>query len=231
MKWRGIQLEKEIPKSIELLTDKIRTARQDVGDFEKKDSNGIREKALIFCLGWAADLAEGCVVVVEKDLSPPLQVLTRGMLETLLWTNWIVQSEENAKVFSTAMVDELKRLTKKNLQAGYARIHRKSTGEDMTQAVLTRMRTEKKIPKRLTPEDIAKGSELEKLYTKMWGFESMYAHGKVMGLSFKNISEIEIFASASTANAYLRCTDLIVRNWIVERKATPKVALESALGI
>lgn len=230
MKWREIQLDQEIQKSIELLIVKICTARQDIREFEKGNYNGMRERALIFCLGWAADLAEGCVLVAEKRLSPPLQILSRGMLETLFRTNWVVQSEKNAKAFNDAMLDELKRIMKKNLEAGYAKIRHKTTGEDKTETILSRIGKES-IPKRLSIQEIAKGSHLEKLYTKVFGFESMYAHGTVMGLSSKVNSEIEIFASVSGANAYLKCIDLIARNWIVERKVTPKAALESVLRI
>jgi len=52
MKWNGLQLEGEIAKSIELLSEKKGMTGQDVGDFENLDSNGIRERAVTFCLDW-----------------------------------------------------------------------------------------------------------------------------------------------------------------------------------
>jgi hypothetical protein len=45
-------LEGEIGKSIELLSEKNRQGRAGFWDLEKWDSNGIRERAVIFCLDW-----------------------------------------------------------------------------------------------------------------------------------------------------------------------------------
>jgi hypothetical protein len=102
----------DLKVEIDGLRYEIRVAKKSVPDFSKRHFNSTREKALIFCLQRSIDLAEGCDLLVEANLLSSVYVLTRGLLENLIWARWISLSDENAKIFTEAPTSELKRIAK-----------------------------------------------------------------------------------------------------------------------
>jgi hypothetical protein len=203
---------------IDGLRYELKDARKNVKDFTKRHFNGIREDALVFCLERAADIAKGCDLLVEARLPAPLYTLTRSLLESLFWICWLIESENNAQIFTEAAPGELKRIARKNLATGFARVKDRVSGEDKTKELLDSDWV-KGIPKRLRIEDMAKASGLDKLYTQLYGPLSMEAHGNVFGLEVGSVEE-ELLAAMAMANVLMECINLVVKNWVVNRKQT-----------
>ncbi|GEM_PF-2534779 len=211
-------LLEDLQVEIDGLRSEITIARKNSRDFAKRHFNGPREIALVFCLGRAADTAEGCDFLAEAKLLPPLYSLTRSLLESLFWVSWIVKSDENAQVFVEAPTHELKRHVRKNLRTGFGRVTDRVTGEDKTEELLE-SDWSKGISPRLRIEELARASGLERLYTQLYGPLSMQAHGIVFGLKWGSAEE-ELLGVMASAYTLLECVNLVVKTWIVKRKQT-----------
>lgn len=211
------------------LRREITNARKNASDFAKRHLNGTRENVLVFCLQRAADIAKGCDLMGEARLLAPLYTLTRGLLESLIWVCWIAKSNENAQAFVDAPVNELKRIAKKNLATGFARVKDKDkvTGKDKTEELLE-SDWSKGIPGRLRIEDLAKSAELERIYTQLYGPLSMQAHGSVFEFELSSPEE-ELLGVMALANVLMECINTVVQNWIVNRKQTSVTEIYAVL--
>src|SRR6266508_5064430 len=175
-------LPTDLQEVISALREHISQSEKDFADFENRHYNGIREKAVIYCLQHAIDLAKVCLITVNEGLPDSLTTLSRAILETLFWVRYVTLSKENAQEFVDSTINEMKRAARKNLNAGYAKIHDRETGEDKTKEILDSALM-KDIPKRVSIENAAQQGGLERVYTNVYGFISMIAHGRAYNLS------------------------------------------------
>src|SRR5687768_14702655 len=93
---------------ISALKKRIEQSEKYIADFERRHHNGTREKAVIYCLCHAVDLAKGCLATALAELPDSLTTLSRAALETLFWTRYVTMSEENAQEFADSTVNEIK---------------------------------------------------------------------------------------------------------------------------
>lgn len=177
----------------------------------------------------ATDIAEGCLLVAESHLVASLGTLTRGLLESLFWTYWIAQSNENAQTYQNLGVNELKRIMRKNLATGYGKVVDKETQENKSQEILESPEI-KSVPKRSGIEDIPSGAGLERLYTQIYGSMSMEAHGSTFGIWSEEDLDEKVFALLASANVFMECINLMVKNWMVDRKPTAVTDIYGTLG-
>ena len=197
----------------------IRVANKNIADFSKRHFNSTRENALVFCLQRAVELAQGCDRTAEARLLAPVYVLTGGLFESLVWVCWITFSNENAKAFIKATDNELKRVARKSLTNGHAKVRDKVTREDKTQELL-KSAWAKDIERRIKIEEAAKVVGLEKLYIRVYSFLSMHAHGTTFGLTLRGNVDEKLTSVLALANVLMACINLVVKNWIVARKQT-----------
>jgi hypothetical protein len=212
------------------LQEWVNQGERDVFDYERRHFNGKREKAVVYCLQHALDLAKGCIATALERLPDSLATLKRALLETLFWARYVTLSKENAKEFVDSPIQEMKRVTRKNLKAGYYRVMEKYTNVDKSKEILESLELEG-IPKRKSIEDIAVAGGLGRVYTNIYGFISMIAHGKAYDLSPKLASDDELYTSISTALGALECINLITSDWIVYREITPIDMLTRLIGV
>lgn len=211
-------IDSDLKNEFEGLEYEIQLSKKRLSDYSKRHFNTQRESALIYCLDRAIELSEGCVLCTKSNLLVPLHLLTRGLIESLISVCWITKSNENAQHFINEAKNELKRIARNNLRTGHAKAFDKSTREDKTQELL-HSEWAKDIQPRLNMEKKAKDVGLERLYTQMYGPLSIYAHGVMMETS-SNIKKDTVSALA-LASALLVCINLVVKNWIIDRKQTP----------
>jgi hypothetical protein len=224
------ELPDDLPGVISALKYHIGWAERLAKDFQKRHYNAKREKAVIYCHLRALDLAKGSLACAEAALPDSLTLLCRALLETLFWARYVTLSKENAQAFEDATTAQLKRSARKNLAAGYARVVDTSTQEDRTAEFLDSV-TMKGIPKRVRIEDAAEAGGLGRLYTNVYGFISMYAHGTAFGLLPDSETPSQVYASASTALGTLECINLLASEWIVNRRITDASTLTRLLGV
>ncbi len=208
----------------------IAQVERHAADFEKRHYNKVREEAVVYCLRHALDLAKGSLVVAEKELPDSLTTLSRAILETLFWVRYVTLSEANAREFTDSYIHELKRTARKNLAAGYAHVVDTNTKQDRSREILN-SEMMKAIPARISIEGAAKAGGLERVYTNIYGFISMIAHGRAFGLQTKSTVKDELFASVSAALGALECIEVIAYDWITHRKRTPQETLTRLLGV
>ncbi len=199
-------------------------------DFEHRHYNGVREKAVVYCLHHALDLAKGCLATAADGLPDSLTTLSRAILETLFWTRYVTLSKESAQEFTNSPIQEMKRTVRKNPTAGYARVVDTNTKQDKSDEILN-SEMMKGIPPRISIEGAAKAGGLERVYTNIYGLISMIAHGRAFGLRTKSESKDELYASISAALGALECIEVIASDWITHRKQTPKETLTRLLGV
>jgi hypothetical protein len=199
-------------------------------DFDRRTYNRDREKALLYCYHRALDLAKGCLEISSDELPESLITLTRALIEALIWTRYITLSEENANNFINSPLHEMKRVARKNLVAGYAHIYDRKSNEDRTTEIMDSelMRI---IPPRITIEKAAKAAGLERLYTNIYGFMSMSAHGITYGIEIGKDIKTDLYASICTAIGALECIEVISNEWITNRKHVRNEILSHLLGI
>ena len=212
-------IEEDLQIEINGLRYEIKAAKKNIADYSKRHFNSTRENALIFCLQRAHDLAEGCNLLAETKLLTPVYALTQGLLESLIWVRWIALSNENAQAFVDTTANELKRIARKNLATGHAKVVDRVTHEDKTRELL-QSAWAKGISPRLKIEDAAKAAGLERLYTQMYGPLSMQTHGTAFGFELKTSVDEEMVSILAVANVSMESINLVVKNWIVERKLT-----------
>lgn len=87
------------------------------------------------------------------------------------------------------------------------------------------------IPKRISIEKAAELGGLERVYTNIYGFISMIAHGRAFDLRTKPENKDEIYASVSVALGALQGVEIITADWIIHRKQTPRETLIEMLGV
>jgi hypothetical protein len=225
-----VDIKNQLEQVIEALDQRVQKAKHNANDFNKRELNGERDHALIYCLRRGADIAEGCVLAVKAKLPESSITLERSLFESLVWTRWVALSDENARAFSNAAKYELKRLLRKNLQAGYARVANKITKQDRSSEIL-QSTPMKIIPNRLLIEDKAKVTGLERVKTMIYGFQSIHAHGTAFGIISNGKLEKELYASAMSALGFIQCINLTVQNWIISRKQTPISDINRILGV
>lgn len=218
--------DSDLQIELEGLEYEIQVAKNRLPDYANRHSNTDRENALLYCLKRAIELSEGCKTCTKENLLTPQYLLTRGLLECLLWVCWIAKSQENAQAFVDAPRNELKRLAKKNLKEGHGRVVDKITSEDKTEELLN-SDWSKDIRPLLKIEGIAKDVGLGKLYTQMYGFLSIFAHG-IMLETNPNVKD-EMGTMLSTASIFMECINLVVKDWIVDQKQTPLKAIYAIL--
>ena len=223
-------LPPEYDDLISSFKEHVNQAEKDAKDFEKRHFNGMREKAVVYCLQHAVDLAKGCLATAVDELPDSTTTLSRAILETLFWARYISLSNENAQEFTDAPFHEMKRTARKNLKAGYAHVSHIETQEDKTEEILSSdfMRN---IPKRILIEDAAKAGGLERVYTNVYGFISMTAHGRAINLRTNEKTKEELYASVSVALGAFQCIELIAIDWISHRKQTERKTLIRILGV
>lgn len=221
-------IHRDIQVEVEGLRFEIRAAEKNVRDFGSRHFNGVKEYALVFCLRRATDTAKGCDLLVQAKLVSPLYTLTRSLLESLFWVCWIALSHDNAQAFIQATKGELKRIARKTLETGHARVTDKITGEDKTQELL-KSSWVKDIPHRLKIESVAKDAGLGKLYTQLYGALSMQAHGTAFGMDMGISPDEQLLAAIALANVFMACVNAVVKKWVVERKHTTAREIDSIL--
>lgn len=205
-------------------------ARRGIDDFSKRNFTGVRERATIHCLRRAADIVDGFILTAEDYLTESANILERGLFETLVITRWVTLSDENAQTFNDGAIYEMKRLARKNLKAGYAKIIHKINQEDKTIDFLqsTLMKT---LPKRLRIEEMAKEANLEKMYSMYYGFQSMRAHGIALLDILKGSVEEDLYIAARATGGFICAINVIIKDWIVKREQTPMAEIKRITGI
>jgi len=199
-------------------------------DFENRHYNSIQELTVIYCFRHAIDLAKGCLVTAGAELPDSLTILCRAMMDTLFWTKYISLSTEYAQKFADSTLDELKRIARKNIEAGYAHITDLNSDDDKTTEALNSP-SMKDIPKRIGIEDVAKQGGLESLYTRFYGFQSIIVHGRGFSLPREASNNDEFYTSISFALGMLECIEVIASDWIISRQQTTEKTLFRLLGI
>jgi len=221
--------DSNLQNELDGLKYEIQVAKGRLPDYAKRHFNAQREKTLIYCLRRAVELSEGCVLCAQTKLLAPQYLLTRGLLESLIWVCWIAKSNENAQAYYYDITkNELKRLARINLETGYGRVINTTTNEDVTQELL-HSDWKKDIHTRLRIVDVAKDAGLDKLYREMYGFMSIPAHGNM--LETNSSLEDDMGAILAVANVLMESINLVLKNWIDNRKQTPIKDIYSILQI
>ena len=209
---------------------RIEQSEKYIAEFERRHYNRTREKAVIYCLRHAVDLAKGCLASALAELPDSLATLSRASLETLFWARYVTMSKENAEEFANSTINEMKRLSRNNIKAGYLKVYDSTTNDNKTKEILDLMSKEN-IPDRVAIKKAAELGGLERVYTNIYGFISMVAHGRAFELRTKPDIEGEIYASISAALGALQGVEIITADWIMHRKQTPKETLAQILGV
>jgi len=222
-------INSDLQNELDGIEHEIKIAKDRLPDYTKRQFiNTQREKSLLYCLGRAAELAEGCILCARTKLLAPQYLLTRGLFESLIWVCWITKSDENAQAFNDATKNELKRLARKELNKGYGRVINTTTHKDVTEELLN-SDWSKDILSRLKIEDAATDAGLEKLYTEMYGFMSIPAHGIM--LDTNSSLEEDMTAILAVANVLMESINLVAKNWVDNRNQTPIQDIYSILQI
>ncbi len=211
-------LDSDLQIEIDGLEYEIQVAKDRLSDYSNRHFNTQREDLLIYSFRRAVELSEGCVICAKANLPAPLNILARGLLESLIWVCWITKSNENAQTFVDATRNELKRIARKQLNTGHGRVVDEVTNEDKTKELLN-SDWGKDIRPRLKIEDAAKNVGLDKLYTQLYGFMSLTAHGLM--LESNTDTREGLIGDLAIANVLMECINLVVKNWITDRKQTP----------
>lgn len=224
---------KPLPKDLIVLVNELNKRVQEseihLCDFNRRHFNGPRENAILYCLGHAIDLGKGCMACANLRIPDSATTISRAMLETLFWARYISMSNENAQEFVDSTLNELKRSGRKNLKLGYANIYDKRTNEIKTNEILD-SELMKNIPKRISIETAAELGGLSTVYTMIYGYISMIAHGRAFQLNINKTVEEDLYASASTAIGTLQGVEIIAVDWITNRKQTSIEILAKILG-
>jgi hypothetical protein len=218
-----------LPLSLKILESHLTDGKEEVSDFSNRQYNQVRENALVYCLARAIDLTEACLFCSERYLSASLQVIARGILETMIISCWVQLSDENAIEYKDLSGHELKRIVRKNLLAGYASIKHRETGDNVTSAILE-SDLFSEIPARKRIESLAEESGLGKIYSMFYGFMSMQAHGVDFGIFSKESDKFEdIYSTVALVNSMLDVIRYVVRKWITNRQNTSTKEINSIL--
>jgi len=212
------------------LQEEIDQAEHLVKDLTGRQFNGKREKALVYCLRHALELAKASLLCVTSSLPNALALLSRALLESLFWTRYLSLSDENAEAFEQSAHEDLKRIARKNLRAGFARIVDENTHDDKTNEFL-KSDPMNVIQRRLRIEEVAEAGGLGRLYSMLYGFDSIYSHGTAFGLDEDADAGPQLYTSALSSLGYLQCINLMSTDWIKQRTVTPSSTISQSLGI
>lgn len=215
---------------ISALEQHIAESEKCAADYKHRHFNRIRERAIIYCLLHGIDLAKGCLNTALEELPDSLTTLSRAMLETLVWIRYVSISEENAKEFTDSTLSEIKRIVRKNINSKNARIIDENTRKDRTSEFQNSV-SMKDITKRISLESAAEQGGLEGLYTVLYGFSSMIAHGRAFNIQTPPDSDDDIYSNVCLALGLLECIEVITSDWIIHRKQTSRETLSRLLGI
>lgn len=220
-------ISSDLQIELEGLEYEIQTAKNRLPDYSARHFNTHREYALMECFRRAVELSEGCILCTKANLIEPQYILTRGLIERLIWVCWITKSNENAQNFIDAAEKEFKRRTRITLNTGHGRVTDTTTHEDKTQELLN-SEWVKDIQPRMKIYEIAKDVGLEKLYIQIYGPLSIYAHGYMLE-SLADVKDENVSVLAA-ANGTMACINLVVKNWIVSRHQAPMKEIYAILG-
>ena len=106
----------------------------------------------------------------------------------------------------------------------------KETNEDKTDEFLESDPMKTVLP-RMRVEEVAHASGFGRLYSMMYAFDSIYAHGTASGLHPDSNFDAQLYTSACAAVGYIQCINLISLDWLTNRKLTPVSTLSRVLGI
>jgi hypothetical protein len=223
-------LPKELPEVILAHKVLINRIEKLLPDFAKRHFNGPREKAVIYCLSHAIDLGKGCLLTVNEELPDSLTTLLRAILDTLFWARYVTLSNENAQEFADSTLNELKRISRKNIHAGYLKVYDTRTNADKTTDFINR-KTLNDINRRVSIETIAKLGGLEPVYTVLYGHISMVAHGRAYDLRDNTKIKDDLYVNLCATVGILQCIEAITSDWITFRKQTSLEMISEILGI
>jgi hypothetical protein len=228
--YRFVPLPQNYLDAISSLRQHVARGERELADFGRDRKDGIREKTSIFCFRHALDIANGCMQTATARLPDSTTTLVRAMLETLIWSRYVTLSALNAQSFGDGMHQELQRIVRKNVAAGFAHIEHEKTGADMTGELLDKM-SKHRIPARLSIQKAADAAGLSRVYTNVYGFMSMVAHGKGCGLRTDADCDQEIYSDVCMAIGVLECIEVITCDWVTHARLTPREFLTRALGV
>ena len=222
-------LPKNLIETITALEDLILQSENDLKEFKNVALLENRDKAIIYCLVHAVDLSKGSLCTVKAELTNSLTTLSRAILETLFWARYVAISNDHAQRFIDSTLNELKRVSRKNINAGYLHVFNTITNEDKSEEFLEILR--ENTSQRTSIETAAKEGGLERVYTTIYGIISMTAHGRAFGLSTKSDEKEELYASICASLGALQSIDVIASDWIKLRVQTPIDILIRILGV
>ncbi|MEX1247100.1 MAG: DUF5677 domain-containing protein [Anaerolineales bacterium] len=199
-------------------------------NFEKRHDNHKREDALIYCLRHAVDLAKGCLVTADAKLPDSLKTQSRALLETFFWARYVAASEANAQEFIDSTINEMKRVARMNVKAGYATVYDKKTTKEKTKEYLNSPLAND-IPNRISIRKTAELGGLGRLYSILYGYMSMISHGRAIGMVSRRDIDRDFYASMSTAIGALQGIEMVAADWVIGRKQTDADILSKMLGI
>lgn len=212
-----------LPEAITYLRELAELCKSEVLDYSNRQFNGVREDSLVFCLGRAIDMAEGCALAADAHLQQSLNTLTRSMFEGMIWTRWIMLSEANAHRFDEEVKYELARQVRKNVKNRYWRFVDEAARTEFEESA-------KGIPKRKRLEDVANEAGFARIYAADYGFYSMFAHGNPVRVKSNDEIDEGIIAGALAAIGFIESVRLMVRDWIVRRDQTTMVEIDKILS-
>jgi hypothetical protein len=183
-----------------------------------------RDKVLCYFMERAAQIGEACFRI--SDLQMPLFVPARVLCEDFFTMYWVSVSERNAAEYSRAVVSEMAKMIRKNLENKRARVREISSGKDVTTKFLPELK--RHVSRKKTIEQIARESGLSKVYDIVYRYDSLEVHGNTFGISELKSKMDGIAVAVSAINAFLRVIRLVADN--KDRHVTPDEVL-SALNM
>jgi hypothetical protein len=158
-----------------------------------------RDKVLLHFASRGIQIGEACFRI--GDLQTPLFILARVLCEDFLLMFWASQSEKNAAEYSKKVQSEMARMLTKSLTNKRARLREKKSGKVVTEIFLPKLAGF--ISKRKHLGEIARESGLEKVYDRIYPFNSLEVHGNTLGLCESNPAHT-VAVALSAINAFLR---------------------------
>lgn len=212
-----------MPERVPTLEDELAALKREIQradknaiDFSKRHFNGLQEKAIVFCLSRASDLAKGAIAATVARLPESVYVLARGLFEVFIQIYWISFSANNAEQFAQAYPNDLKRNAKGNLAKGYAAVYDHEAKVDRTQEILSDPDWQK-IPM-LRFDKMASEADIEKLYTMIYGSLSMHSHGYTFGIDDELSDEEALDGAIALSASVLEGINEVASRWITARQ-------------
>jgi hypothetical protein len=136
-------------------------------------SNEEQDKLVLHFIDRGVQIGEACFRVA--DLRTPILVMSRVLCEDFLRMFWVLQSKDNAANYAKSLASEPAKIGRVHLTRGRAVLRRKTTGEDVTAALLPEFG--KLIVKKKTVEEMAVEARLGKVYDVVYRLDSLEVHG------------------------------------------------------